>query len=483
MGEQRGKVAESGCQRRRSCLASQNNYPYFCRLIVSTSAQEMLRIPGKFIKKLGNEIPNVATLITPNGCVCHVRLEKIDGKFCFTDGWHEFVNHHSIGVECLLIFTFLGNSTLRVNIYDIGNAEMNYQCNTHRGPSCGYQVPVKEDDCVGLMDRLPPHQAPRSREFKEADSVSEAKVNSAKGDKLHNFKNLDKAPVPCVQCGYRESSCGYREPIEEEVQDDDGVGISDPPPPCPTPKSWERKEANSVFEKTAKANGPGISNSLSSLSHVVKEVLLSELMTSETRLNQETRKRKIDECEDSAQQKVSKSPTPGTETSLRRSRAVTPQEKVKVQNISRMFRSENPFCRVLLRPSYTHKGNSLHFPSSFAERYLGGVSQFITIAVSTGEEWQIRCTWLENGSAKLTTGWHQFVLDNRLEEGDVCIFELIKTVDIVLKVTIYRVAPDAERPVPARKTINETMQNSEPAYGVTTRAKSAKSVSGNELNG
>lgn len=56
---------------------------------------------------------------------------------------------------------------------------------------------------------------------------------------------------------------------------------------------------------------------------------------------------------------MSKSPTPGAETSLRRSRAVTPQEKVKVQNISRMFRSENPFCRVLLRPSYTHKGNSL----------------------------------------------------------------------------------------------------------------------------
>lgn len=250
------------------------------------------RIPGKFIKKLGNEIPNVATLITPNGCVCHVRLEKIDGKFCFTDGWHEFVNHHSIGVECLLIFTFLGNSTLRVNIYDIGNAEINYQCNTHRGPSCGYQV--------GLMDCLPPRQAPRSREIKEADSVSEAKVNSAKGDKLHNFKNLDKAPVPCVQCGYRKSSCGYREPIEEEVQpveeevqDDDGVGILDPRPPCPTPKSWERKEANSVFEKTAKANGPAISNSRSSLSHVLKEVLLSELMTSETGLNQETRKRKI----------------------------------------------------------------------------------------------------------------------------------------------------------------------------------------------
>lgn len=70
-----------------------------------------------------------------------------------------------------------------------------------------------------------------------------------------------------------------------------------------------------------------------------------------------------DEWEDSAQNKVSKSPTPGTETTLMRSRTVTPQAKVKVQNISRMFRSENPFCRIMLRASYTHEGSSLVSPN------------------------------------------------------------------------------------------------------------------------
>lgn len=118
-------------------------------------------------------------------------------------------------------------------------------------------------------------------------------------------------------------------------------------------------------------------------------------------------------------------------------------------------------------------------PSAFADRYLAGVSRFITSTVSTGEDWPIKCTWV-NGSAMLTTGWHQFVLDNRLEEGDVCIFELIKTVDIVLKVTIVRVnmvVPDAEQPVPESKKRNENMKNSEPACRVTTRSKSAKSVS------
>ncbi|KAH7858369.1 hypothetical protein Vadar_023075 [Vaccinium darrowii] len=486
-----------------SCPAIKDNSPNFCRLIVSTSTREKLRIPGKFVKKLGNELPNVATLITPHGCISHVRLEKIDGKFCFTDGWNEFVKHQSIGAESLLIFSYLGNSILRVNIYDISKAEINYRCKAHRGLSCGYrQAPVKEeveeDDCIEILDPVPfpQHQTPTSLENNGADSVSKAEANSVKGDELHITKNLGKAPVPCVLRGFREPSCGWGKPVDKEVEDDNSVEIPDSPCPSQTPTCRENKEADRVFEETAKARGAGISNSPSPLSHEAKRIKqLSELMTSETRLNQRTKRKILDECEDSAQEKVSKSPTAGAETSLRRSRAVTPQERVRVQNISRMFRSENPFCRVSLRPSYVYEGSSLHIASSFADRYLAGVSRFITSTVSTGEQWPIKCTWV-NGSAMLTTGWHQFVLDNRLEEGDVCIFELIKMVDIVLKVTIVRVnmvvpdaeqpvpivrvnmvVPDAEQPVPESKKRNENMKNSEPACRVTTRSKSAKSVS------
>jgi len=127
---------------------------------------------------------------------------------------------------------------------------------------------------------------------------------------------------------------------------------------------------------------------------------------------------------------------------LRKWRVVTPEEKERVLNASKMFLSENPLCRVILRRSYVYKGIGLHMPSSFAEKYLGGVSGFITLQVSDGEKWPVKCMW-RDGSAKLSKGWPEFVRDNKLEEGDVCVFELVKVEDIVLRVTIFRVVEDA----------------------------------------
>ena len=82
-------------------------------------------------------------------------------------------------------------------------------------------------------------------------------------------------------------------------------------------------------------------------------------------------------------------------------------------------------------------------PSSFAEKYLGGVLGFIALQVPNGGKWPVRCMW-SNGSAKLSKGWPEFVRDNMLDEGDVCVFELIKMGEIVLKVTIFHVVEDAD---------------------------------------
>ena len=82
-------------------------------------------------------------------------------------------------------------------------------------------------------------------------------------------------------------------------------------------------------------------------------------------------------------------------------------------------------------------------PASFAEKYLSGIQGFITLQVSNGEKWPVRCMW-RDGSAKLSKGWPEFVSENKLEEGDVCIFELIRVEEIVLNVTIFRAVEDGE---------------------------------------
>lgn len=85
-----------------------------------------------------------------------------------------------------------------------------------------------------------------------------------------------------------------------------------------------------------------------------------------------------------------------------------------------------------------------YLPSCFAEKHLEGVSGFIKLQISDGtdgKQWPVRCLY-RTGRAKLSQGWFEFSLENNLGEGDVCVFELIEANEVVLKVTVFRVAED-----------------------------------------
>lgn len=79
-----------------------------------------------------------------------------------------------------------------------------------------------------------------------------------------------------------------------------------------------------------------------------------------------------------------------------------------------------------------------YLPSCFAEKHLNGVSGFIKLQNPDGRQWPVRCLY-RGGRAKLSQGWFEFAQDNNLGEGDVCVFELLRMKDVVLKVTLFRV--------------------------------------------
>lgn len=81
-----------------------------------------------------------------------------------------------------------------------------------------------------------------------------------------------------------------------------------------------------------------------------------------------------------------------------------------------------------------------YLPSCFA-KHLSGVSEFIKLQSPDGRQWPVRCLY-RGGRAKLSLGWYEFSQENNLGEGDVCVFELLKMRDAVLKVTIFRVLED-----------------------------------------
>ncbi|KAK1560749.1 hypothetical protein Q3G72_030485 [Acer saccharum] len=62
---------------------------------------------------------------------------------------------------------------------------------------------------------------------------------------------------------------------------------------------------------------------------------------------------------------------------------------------------------------------------------------------SDGKQWPVRCLHRRH-RATFGQGWRGFILDNNLGEGDVCVFEVLRSRDIVLQVTEFHVLESAE---------------------------------------
>ncbi|RVW58385.1 B3 domain-containing transcription factor VRN1 [Vitis vinifera] len=375
----------------------------FYKLIVSSVLQaKRLRIPQKFVKKSGDQLSAVTTLTLPNGGVWYVGLTKADNKFWFYHGWHEFVEYYSIHVGYFLIFRYEGNSNFNANIFDLTASEINYPSNNLRNSektSHGKQCPASDgeemnddDDSVEILGSASPVSL-SSKVFDEC--IDQQPLGKNYNENLHLAKDANN-----LQVTIRSSrDIGIQFNSSELTNSECKVGL------------LRLDEANGKTYRTKakrKRNEPDANESPAKHKD---EVEMPDLKTS-------------------------------AETSKQRWRVVTMEEKKRALHAAEMFQPSNPFCRVILRRSYVHERFLLHMPSRFAEKYLNGVSKFIKLQTSDGKQWHVRCLSGES-RVKLSKGWTEFVKDNNLEEGDVCVFELINMENVVLKVSIFRVLDDA----------------------------------------
>ncbi|XVF60029.1 hypothetical protein PTKIN_Ptkin08bG0010000 [Pterospermum kingtungense] len=106
------------------------------------------------------------------------------------------------------------------------------------------------------------------------------------------------------------------------------------------------------------------------------------------------------------------------------------------------FKSQNPFFTVVIQPSYVTGRYSLPIPVTFAREYLINKLSKV-LCVVDGKSWCMelivrkptRKTHLE---AKLSNGWMEFLHDNKLDVGDVCVFELVESTNIKFEVAVFR---------------------------------------------
>lgn len=79
----------------------------------------------------------------------------------------------------------------------------------------------------------------------------------------------------------------------------------------------------------------------------------------------------------------------------------------------------------------------------FGNEHLPKTTQNITLMNKAGFKWTVK--WIKSGSqAGCSGGWRRFSLDHRLEEFDVCVFEVVDPKKFVVLVHIFRVLGSGE---------------------------------------
>ncbi|KAM7263023.1 hypothetical protein ACFE04_000706 [Oxalis oulophora] len=103
---------------------------------------------------------------------------------------------------------------------------------------------------------------------------------------------------------------------------------------------------------------------------------------------------------------------------------------------------DNPLFTATIGHSHLQSGGYLCVPSAFAQEYLHECDDPVVLHTSDGRKWSLRYTHqakYSQGKSFLTgNNWGLFARDNKLKNGDICLFELDESNEISFKVVISR---------------------------------------------
>ncbi|XP_042484194.1 B3 domain-containing protein Os03g0620400-like [Macadamia integrifolia] len=113
-------------------------------------------------------------------------------------------------------------------------------------------------------------------------------------------------------------------------------------------------------------------------------------------------------------------------------------EESKATQAAREFKSKYPFYTVYMHRSYI-RSRVMIMRQDFFKKHMPEEVETITLKDSDGRQWPVKLYSTNDGRAhRFGEGWSAFVKGKTIEEGDVCVFELVKKKDTVLKVSILK---------------------------------------------
>ncbi|KAM6564453.1 hypothetical protein CsatB_024451 [Cannabis sativa] len=154
--------------------------------------------------------------------------------------------------------------------------------------------------------------------------------------------------------------------------------------------------------------------------------------------------------------------TTGLPTSKRYQKTLSVHRNISAVERANYFQSEYPFFTVIMKASYTTDRRNFHIPHWFAQTYIKKEECKASLWISDDKSWPVQYkVRLASGStaAEFINGWKAFVVENNLEVGSICKFELTNIVnDVSFRVSIVKPDDDAHNYL-ATKLASTSKQN------------------------
>ncbi|MED6219254.1 hypothetical protein PIB30_034074 [Stylosanthes scabra] len=427
-----------------SSFQPKNQSPFtvirFFKIVLSKSLQAgTLKIPRKFSRKYGGDVPNPVYLKPPDGIQWKIDWSNHDGEILFETGWKEFAAYYSLHDGHLLWFEFKETSLFEVHIFDTSGLEIDYPLNDQT-----------YDDFDEILNKPPPRPRKRSKAALLSPSTtrqlrSATKTTDVERGSLLEETNLEMPVVSSPQQDFFEFYPGTRgfKALKEAQK-----FSSENPFFIVKIRQTIRTSANfaaSFFTKYFKNEQQKVKIRFEGRLFPAKLCYYRDashaLISAGWR--RFARASKLQPGDVILFELVDRD-DPVFETHIYRAQAFKSwaggfQSLKAIQN----FKSENPsFMIKISNPSVLKKHAAIPIP--FFTKYFA--KKKVNINIRMGSKLlPVKLLYYPSFSnAYISAGWKAFVVASNLKVGDVCIFELINEKDQVLDVHIYRAGEELQ---------------------------------------
>ncbi|CAL5092677.1 unnamed protein product [Urochloa decumbens] len=386
----------------------------FFVVMLDKDFKSRLIIPKKFAKNVGGQISDRIKLKARDGETYDIEVSKEHNELLLQSGWEAFANAYELGQGDTLVFGYSGDSHFEVQIFSPSTCEKELSC-----------FPITSIPCV--QESITSHdshlQSPGSERMNKACTIC---TDCVANHYWHHMGNKDRCFIKVMM-----SVSNFKEKLTIPKRFVTNVGGQIPEEvqlEVPNGKTYNIKIAR---EHDALVMGSGWANFASAYDLKQGDFLV---FTYSGKSHFKVR------MFDPRFVPSSRSPMHGVSEPgyiVPRFTVLNDQQKHKVEDKVRAIGSPyHIFVLIAQTSNIIGKSCSMAFCSAYAKKYLQRGSDTMSLLhPQNSKKWEAEIE-INNNRHKLGQGWRQFVSDNKLKVGDICLFQLMETKKLTMIVHI-----------------------------------------------